>query len=112
MKPVQISLSASDVEVLLFALSIFPSFEFEGVSDAQHEINTCCCISAAEKLAAGKGLGPNEFRVVSASLELANDICKGDLDADPEILADCKRYLFSINRLCSAFSSGVEPGAS
>ncbi len=106
MKPVKISLSTSDVEVLLFTLSIFPSFEFEGVSEAQHEINTICCVSAAEKLSGGKSLSPNEMRVVIASLALADNICKGDQDAEPEIVADCKRYLFSINKLRSAFSSG------
>lgn len=103
MKNIYYSLSDSDIETILFTLSIFPSLELEKTK-LQATLNLQYCISAAEKLSNHiPDMNSNELRVVSASLEVARLINQGELKVDSEIKNECSRYLFSINKLSSFF---------
>lgn len=103
MKKINYSFSESDFETIIYTLSILPSLGLED-SDSQLAINRQCCLSAAEKLSHhDTNLLPNEFRVVVASLEAAKLISQGHLDVEPEVRKECNNYLFSINKLISAF---------
>ena len=106
MKKFNYSFSDSDVKTLICTLSVMPLVELDGVSDVQQSINDSCCASAVEKLTAFRtDFIPNEVRVMSASLELADLILKGDIEVDSEIKKKLSQYLFSINHLPPIFSS-------
>lgn len=74
----------------------------------QAEINYRCCCSAAEKLIEHHSdITANEFRVIYSSLVGAQLINQGVLDVDSEIRRKCNGYLFSINKLVSAFDEQI-----
>lgn len=103
MKHISYCFSDADIEVITFTLSILPDFDF-GESEVQAEINYQCCLSAGSKLIErSTDITPNEFRVILASLEAAQLITRGELDADPETKKKCNSYLFTINKLVSVF---------
>ena len=103
MKHITYSFSDSDIEVITFALTVLPSLELEE-TEAQAIINYQCCRSAGEKLIKhDKNITPNEFRVISASLEAVQLINQGCLNVDPETKKRCNDYLFTVNKLVSFF---------
>ena len=103
MKHISYSFSTSDVDTILFTLSILPALGFEE-TEAQAAINYQCCCSASKKLTEhSTDITPNEFRVIYASLQAAQLINRGDLEVDAETREKCNNYLFSINKLVSAF---------
>lgn len=102
MKNITYSFSDSDIDTILFTLTVLPSLELEE-TEAQAAINYQCCCSAGEKLIKRRtDITPNEFRVILASLEAAKMINHGELEVDPETKKKCSNYLFSINKLSSA----------
>ena len=103
MKHISYSFSDSDIEVILFTLTVFPSLELEE-PEAQAAINLQCCRSAGEKLIKRRtDIAPNEFRVIYASLHAAQLINQGELETDTETKKKCTGYLFTINKLVSVF---------
>lgn len=103
MKYISYALSDSDIEVIAFALSILPSLGLEE-TEVQADINYQCCCSAMEKLINhDRDILPNERRVIQASLQAIQLINQGKLDVDHEIKQKCSGYLFSVNKLVSAF---------
>lgn len=99
------SFSESDIDIILFTLSIFPSLNLEDTI-VQANINCQCCISAGEKLISHRtDITPNELRVIAASLKAAQLIAQGVYHVDDENTKNkCNSYLFSINKLVSIFS--------
>lgn len=105
MKHISYTFSDSDIEVILFTLTVLPSLELEA-PEAQVAINLQCCLSAGEKLIDRRtDISPNEFRVIYASLCAAQLINEGELETDSETKEKCAGYLFTINKLVSAFDS-------
>ena len=103
MKHISYSFSSSDIEAILYTLSVFPSLELEE-SDYQAEINYQCCLSAGQKLISrNTNITPNEFRVILASLEAAQLINCGEIEVDDDTKKECINYLFTINKLVSVF---------
>ena len=108
MKHINYSFSNEDVVTICFTLSILPELELEE-SDEQADINYLLCNSAAEKLSNQQtNISANEFRVIYSSLLAAQMINRGELIVDAELRKECSNYLFSINRLVSAFSKQFE----
>lgn len=102
MKRINYSFSDSDIEVILFALSVLPSLGLEK-TDVQSEINFQCCRSAGQKLIARRtDITPNEFRVILGSLQAVQLINCGEIEADLETKRQCSSYVFTINKLVSA----------
>ncbi len=105
MKRIAYSFSDSDIEAIIFALSVLPSLGLEE-TEVQADINYQCCCSAGEKLInLDTNIAPNEFRVILASLEAVQLINQGELEADTEIKKKCSNYIFTVNKLVSAFDS-------
>lgn len=103
MKRITYTFSDSDIKVITFALAILPSLGLEE-TEAQAAINYQCCRSAGEKLIKrDKNITPNEFRVISASLEAVQLINQGFLEVDQETKKKCNSYLFAVNKLVYAF---------
>lgn len=103
MPTINYSFSESDIETILYTLTILPTLELED-TDAQASINYQCCLSASEKLSLHRtDILPNEFRVILASLEAAQLINQGGLNVDSKVRKECSNYLFSINKLVSVF---------
>lgn len=103
MRNISYAFSDSDIETILYTLSILPSLELEDI-EAQAAINYQCCRSAGEKLILHKtDIKPNEFRVIIASLQAAQLINQGKFEVPPDVKKECNNYLFSINKLVSAF---------
>ena len=97
------SLSDNDVQTILFALSVLPTLNLES-SEAQSKINLDLCVSAAEKLAnADNDFLPNEIRVISGALTACKYILSGDLTSCQDVLIECRKYTFSINKLEPVF---------
>lgn len=97
-------LTNSDIETLLYTLTLIPMFDDLCDSEAQKEINVTCCASAAEKLAYHRdNFTPNEFRVMSASLQLADMITRGQIAADAETKRECSQYIFTVQKLLPVF---------
>ena len=105
MKYISYALSDSDIEVIAFALSILPSLGLEE-TEVQADINYQCCCSAMEKLINhDRDISPNELRVIQVSLQVVQHINQGKLDVDNETKRKCNDYLFSVNKLVSAFDA-------
>lgn len=103
MKNISHSFSESEIKTILFTLSILPSLSLED-TEAQAAVNYQCCCSAGEKLIMRRtDIHNNEFRVIYASLQAAQMINQGALEADTEIKQQCSSYLFTINKLLSIF---------
>lgn len=104
MKKFSYSFTESDVKTFLCTLAVMPTIEFEGVSEVQQNINESCCMSAIEKFLNGRtDFHPNEARVMAVSLNLADAILKGEIDAEPEVKKELSQYIFSINKLLPIF---------
>lgn len=105
MKHISYSFSDSDIEAITFALTVLPSLELEE-TETQAVINYQCCCSAVEKLIKhDTNIAPNEFRVILASLQVVQLINHGELEVDQEIKQKCSGYLFTVNKLLSAFDN-------
>lgn len=105
MKNIVYSFSDSDIEVILFALTILPSLELEKTK-SRTATNLQCCLSAGEKLIKRRtDIAPNEFRVIYASLCAAQLINQGELETDTETKKKCMGYIFTINKLVSVFDT-------
>lgn len=103
MKHIAYSFSESDINTILFTLTILPSLGLED-TEAQAAINYQCCCSATEKLIKhSTDITPNEFRVIFASLKAVQMINQGELEVDAETKKECITYLFSVNKLVSVF---------
>lgn len=106
MKTINFNISKSDVETLLFSLSVLPSIVLEEVNNIQHEINTSCCLSSSEKLIhRNTDFIPNEIRVMYLSLKAVQLINIGELDCDIDTKKDCSKYIFTVNKLIAYFES-------
>lgn len=107
MKHISYTFSDSDVETILFTLTVLPSLGLEA-PEAQVAINLQCGLSAGEKLAAHRtDITPNEFRIIYASLCAAQLINQGELETDAETKKRCAGYLFTINKLVSVFDEQI-----
>lgn len=111
-KLTNIDLSTSDILAILAALPLVPAFGAD--SDIQQHINQALCLSAAEKLSkfstdALRSITANEFRVIAASVGLADDFLAGRIQIDLE--ADeydaIKPYMFTYSRLAGFFDPVV-----
>ncbi len=104
MKKFHYELSHEDIETFLCTLTVCLNIRMDGTSDCQHLINCACCESAIEKLENCQlNMTPNELRMMSVSLNVANMILNGTLDANYEEKKLCTNYIFSINRLMPIF---------
>ena len=106
MKNITYSFSNSDIETILFTLSMLPSLDIEK-SETQFAVNLQCCFSASQKLIKHDKIAPNEFRVIYASLKIAQLVNQGKFPVEDELKRKCNRYLFSINNLVSIFDNQV-----
>lgn len=105
MKHIQYTFTDSDIQTILFTLSVLPTLSLED-SDVQAHINLINCESASEKLIEHRtDFTANEFRVIYGSLMAAQQINQGILDVDGDTKLKCCGFLFSINKLVSAFDS-------
>lgn len=102
MKHIDYSFSNSDIDTILFTLSILPSLDLEE-TEAQAIINYQLCNSAIEKLTTNPNIdiSSNEFRIIFASLQAAQLIIKDELSVDSETKSECCKYIFSVNKLVS-----------
>lgn len=106
MKKLVYELTKSDVETLLYTLTLIPKFDNLHDSDAQKSINIACSVRAVEKLAYQRDdFTPNEFRVMSSSLLLADMIIRGQITADAETKRECSQYIFTIQKLLPVFDT-------
>lgn len=104
MKNIYYSFSNSDIEAISFALTVLPSLELED-TEAQAIINCQCCCSALEKLSNhSNDISSNEFRVIFAALQAVQLINQGEFEVDSEVKKECIAYLFTVNKLVSAFA--------
>ncbi len=103
MKHISYSFSRSDIEVILFTLTVFPTLKIDE-PESQTAINLQCCCSAGKKLINHDiNLVPNEFRVIYASLLGAQLINQCEIKVSEDIRKKCNSYSFTINKLLSIF---------
>lgn len=101
-------LSTADLNTIMFALGILPELELEDTPE-QANLNQLCCMSAAHKLTNGDTkFTANEFRIISAAIQVVYLIIHGELDVDSETKKECSRYVFDINRLMSVFDIDLD----
>lgn len=93
------SFSDSDVETIIFALTVFPGLSVE--DDKRQVIaNFYRCNSAISKLRKHNlNISPSEFRVILASLQAVQLVNLGELVASQEVKKDCGNYLRAVNKL-------------
>jgi len=103
MKHINYSFSDSDIDTILFTLTILPSIGLEE-TEVQAAINYQCCCSAGEKLInRSMDISPDEFRVIYASLQAAQMVNQGMFNIDDDVRKKCAHHMFSINKLVSDF---------
>lgn len=103
MKQLNYEFTKSDVEAILFTLSVLPSLQLEETEE-QANMNYHCCLSAGQKLInKSTDFTLNEFRVIFVSLQAAQFINRGELEVDAEVKKQCGNHLFVINKLTSVF---------
>ena len=104
MKHINFNFSSSDVKTIIFSLSLIPLSKDLAKNEAQASINNTLALSASDKLINHRtDLIPNEFRVIYVSLQYVQLINQGVIHADDEVKKECCNYLFSVNKLVSAF---------
>lgn len=103
-KPV-INLTSSDIEVIQYALSLLPMLDYD-LSDAQQFTNNSLCTSCLEKISNNmQNFSLNETRVIYCALGAMNEIIQNEFDIEPEIIARCQSYLFTVNKLLPLFEA-------
>lgn len=93
-------LSDADAQAILASLPLVLLVEAD--SDEQYDFNEVCCELAASKLIAkSNSFTANEFRVIYASVALANQYLSGQLalDVTAEEKAELKKHLFTYIKL-------------
>lgn len=94
----------SDINVMVFALTVFPTLEIAD-SEAEASMVLNQCTSAIQKLINHEPrFSEHELRIISASLDAVQFINQGKLNTTAEIKAKCSNYLFAVNKLASVFS--------
>ena len=96
--------SDCDIEVMVFALTVFPTLEIaENETDESMVLNQCT--SAIQKLINHEPrFSEHELHIISATLDAVQFINQGKLNTTAEIKSECSNYLFAINKLASVFS--------
>lgn len=98
-------LNSSDVETILLGLSVLPMLDFD-LSNAQQAINDSLCKSCFNKLTNGESdFNINEIRIISCALDAMDEIIRDEFDIEPEIAMECKKHLFTINKLMPVFEN-------
>lgn len=110
MKKFKYAFSDMDRDTFICTLTVYiEDFNDLYTTKAQNQINSSASLSAIQKLLKkGTNFTPNEIRMMSVSLMVADMVLKGQLNASDEVKKLFSQHIFTINKLLPIFSKIID----